>query len=62
MKKRLIYTMSQIMWDTIRYPLVWDYKQKKMVKKGKPLSKKEALKVINDTFGLMGTVVEVNII
>ena len=62
MRRNLIYTMSKTMWNTIRYPLVWDYKQKKMVKKGKPLSKKETLKIINDTFGLMGTVVEVNLI
>jgi len=56
------YTMSKAMYDTIRFPLVWSAKEKKMVKKGKPLTKKEVLDFINSQFGLKNKVVEINLI
>ena len=59
---KIVYKMSKEMYDTIRFPLVWSSKMKKMVKKGTPLTKKEVLEKINTTYGLRGTVVEVNII
>ena len=55
------YKMSKEMFDNIKYPLVWNRTQKKMVKSKQPLTNKEILAHINNTFGLRGTVIEVNI-
>ena len=59
---KVSYKMSKLMYDTIRYPLVWNPKLKKMVKKGKSLSKKEVLEHINNTFGLKEEVVEITLV
>jgi hypothetical protein len=56
------YTMSRAMYDGLRFPLVWSSKEKKMVKKGKPLSKKEVLDIINTQFGLLRKVTVLNLI
>ena len=58
----MTYTMSKIMYDTLRYPLVWDRTKKELVKKHKPLSKKEVIEYVNHTFCLLGTVVDINVI
>lgn len=60
--KNAVYKMRKEMWDNIRYPMVWDKKQKKMVKKDTPISKKEALDYINKTFRLKPTIVDVTLI
>lgn len=53
------YKMSKTMYDSIRYPEVWNSKMKKMVRSKKGLTKKEVLDYVNNTFGLRGTVTEI---
>ena len=60
--ERAVYKMKKEMWDGIRYPLVWNNKTKKMTRKDKPLSKKEAIAYINKTFRLKPTIVDVTLI
>ena len=38
---KVSYKMSREMYNTIKYPMVWNWKLQKMVKKGKPLTEKE---------------------
>ena len=57
----VIYKMSQTMYDTLRYPMRWDRRQKKLVKVGKPVSKKEILEHINSSFGLLRKVEDISI-
>lgn len=56
------YTMSRELYDALRYPLVWNPKEKRMMKKGKPLTKKEVLDIINGQFGLLRKVTSINLI
>ena len=47
------------MYDSIRYPIYWDAKQKKMMRSRKPLSDKDILDYVNSTFGLIRKVNEI---
>ena len=53
------YKMSKEMYDSIKYPMYWDAKDKEMKRSNKGLTKKEILQYINDTFGLKDTVTEI---
>ena len=53
------YEMSKDMYDSIRYPIYWDAKQKKMMRSRKPLSDKDILDYVNSTFGLIRKVNEI---
>lgn len=56
------YKMSREMYNTIKYPMVWNWKLQKMVKKGKPLTEKEILDVVNKQFGLIRQVESISLI
>ena len=53
------YKMSKEMYDSIKYPVYWDAKDKEMKRSKKGLTKKEILQHVNDTFGLKDTVTEI---
>ena len=44
---KVSYKMSREMYNTIKYPMVWNWKLQKMVKKGKPLTEKEILDALH---------------
>lgn len=53
------YKMSQEMYDSIRYPMYYDAKTKKMSRSRKPLTTKEVIEYINSNFGLLKEVNEI---
>lgn len=59
---KVSYKMSREMYNTIKYPMVWNWKLQKMVKKGKPLTEKEILDVVNKQFGLIRKVESISLI
>ena len=59
---KVSYKMSREMYNTINYPMVWNWKLQKMVKKGKPLTEKEILDVVNKQFGLIRKVESISLI
>lgn len=59
---KVSYKMSREMYNTIKYPMVWNWKLQKMVKKGKPLTEKEILDVVNKQFGLIRQVESISLI
>lgn len=59
---KVSYKMSREMYNTIKYPMVWNWKLQKMVKKGKPLTEKEILDIVNKQFGLIRKVESISLI
>lgn len=59
---KVSYKMSREMYNTIKYPMVWNWKLQKMVKKGRPLTEKEILDVVNKQFGLIRQVESISLI
>lgn len=59
---KVSYKMSREMYNTIKYPMVWNWKLQKMIKKGKPLTEKEILDVVNKQFGLIRQVESISLI
>ena len=59
---KINYKMTKDMYDSIRFPIYWNAKEKKMKRSKKGLSKKEVLNYINQSFGLIGTVTEITFI
>ena len=59
---KVSYKMSREMYNTIKYSMVWNWKLQKMVKKGKPLTEKEILDVVNKQFGLIRQVESISLI
>lgn len=59
-----IYNMSKEFYNELRYQKVWNPKTKQMeiAKNKKPLSKKEVIELINNQFGLLGKVIEINFV
>ena len=57
-----VYNMKKEMYDSIKYPMYWDSREKEMKRSKKGLSKKEVLNYINQSFGLIGTVTEITFI
>ena len=53
------YKMSKEMYDSIKYPMYWDSREKEMKRSKKGLSKKEILDYVNNSFGLKEKVVEI---
>ena len=53
------YKMSKEMYDSIKYPMYWDAKDKEMKRSDKSLTKKEILQYINKAFSLKDTVTEI---
>ena len=62
MGKGICYKMSKEMYDSIKYPMFWNGKEKKMKRSKQGLSKKEILEYVNKNFGLIGTVTEINFV
>lgn len=56
------YKMTKEFYDSIRFPLYWNAKEKKMMRSKKGMSEKEVLNYINSSFGLRGTVTEISFI
>lgn len=46
------YEMSKTMYNMLKNPMVWNAREQRMMKKGKPLTEKEVLDIINTQFGL----------
>lgn len=56
------YKMKKDMYDSIRFPMYWNEKEKKMMRSNKGMSKKEVLQYVNDSFGLLQEVTEIILI
>ena len=56
------YKMKKDMYDSIRFPMYWNEKEKKMMKSNRGMSKKEILQYVNDSFGLLQEVTEIILI
>lgn len=56
------YKMKKDMCDSIRFPMYWNEKEKKMMKSNRGMSKKEILQYVNDSFGLLQEVTEIILI
>ena len=53
------YKMSKELYNSIKYPMYWDAKEKTMKRSKKGLTKKEVLDYINQSFGLKEEVIEI---
>lgn len=58
----IIYKMSKDLFDEMRYRKKWNPQTKRMEKTGKPLTKREICEIINEQWGLLGTVTELSIV
>lgn len=56
------YKMKKDMYDSIRFPMYWNEKEKKMMKSNRGMSKKEILQYVNDSFSLLQEVTEIILI
>lgn len=53
------YKMTKAMYNSIKYPVYWSEKEKKMVRTKKHLSDKEVLDYVNSSFGIIGNITEI---
>lgn len=57
----VIYKMSKELFDEMRYNKRWNPGKKTMERYGKPRSKKDVISIINEQFGLLQTVTDINV-
>lgn len=58
----ICYKMNKNMYDSIRYQMHWNPRERKMCKGKKNLTKQEVINYVNETFGLKNKVKEIVII